>query len=242
MKSKLYCKILALSVVLSFIGIGIQPAFAVESITSIDITKEEIEPDDYLFQTIIDIANNPEVKNLLKQYKSDFFKVDIDSSIYRKLLIRNPRLMFNTLFAKPSLSVDYLDKCYNNGIEITNILGEDKTLEIIENVEITDTKLLDEINDIILKDEEISNRIAILNEMNKNIKSDTPWEYPVICTILLSIYFPLVFVCDVLAFAWLEVVYSGNLLLIIIFGLCLVPLEIFFMVNVLMQELFSCWD
>ena len=234
-------KIIVISVIALFIVVGFQPAFATEPIVSTDISKEEIEPDDYLFQTIIDIANNPEVKNLLEHYKFDFFKVDIDKSVYRKLLIRDPRLMFNTLFSKSSLSVEYLDKCYNNGIEITDILGEEKVLEIIENVEITDTKLFDEIKDIILKDEEISNRIAILNEMNKYNDPDTPWEYPVICAILLLIYFPLILVCDIFAFAWLSVLYSGNLLLIIIFGLCLVPLWIFFMVNVILQELFLCW-
>jgi len=235
-------KIIVFCVIALFVCVGFQSAFATEPITSTDIIKEEeIEPEDYLFQTIIDILNNPEVKNLLEQYKFDFFKVDIDKSVYRKLLIRNPRLMFNTLFTKPSLSVDYLDNCYNNGIEITNILGEDKVLEIIENVEITDTKLFDEINDIILKDEELSNRLVILNEMNKDIDPDTPWEYPVICAILLLIYFPLILVCDILAFAWLSVLYSGNLLLIIVFGLCLIPVWIFFMVNVIMQELFLCW-
>lgn len=236
-------KIIVFCVIALFVCVGFQSAFATEPITSTDIIKEEeIEPEDYLFQTIIDILNNPEVKNLLEQYKFDFFKVDIDRNVYRKLLIRDPRLMFNTLFTKSSLSVEYLDKCYNNGIEITNILGEDKVLEIIENVEITDTKLFDEINDIILKDEELSNRLVILNEMNKDIDPDTPWEYPVICAILLLIYFPLILVCDILAFAWLSVLYSGNLLLIIVFGLCLIPVWIFFMVNVIMQELFLCWS
>ena len=52
-----------------FLGVGIQPAIAtVES-------KEDfidVEPKDYLFQTIIDIANNPDVKDihsLLERYQ-----------------------------------------------------------------------------------------------------------------------------------------------------------------------------
>ena len=137
-------KILAVAIILLFLGLAIQPSIASKQI------EIDIEPKDYLFQTIIDIANNPEVKNLLEQYKYDLLEFDIDKSNYRKLLIRNPRLMFNTLFTKPYMSVDYLNNCYNSGIAITNILGEDEVLEIIEKVEITDTKLLDELNTIIM--------------------------------------------------------------------------------------------
>ena len=215
---------------------------AQENKVSSNLSDEpDVEPKDYLFQTIIDIANNPDVKNLLEQYKYDLFKVDIDRSVYRKLFLRNPRLMVSTLFTKPSMSVEYLKKCYSKGIEITKIIGEDKLLEITENVEVAEKELFVGLNNIITKDEEISNRIAILNKMNKDIKLDTPWDFPVICTILLLIYFPLVLVADVLAFTWLGVLYSGNRLLTIIFGLCLVPLWIFFIGNVLIQELFGCW-
>jgi len=236
MKQRIICKILAVAVIILFLGLAIQPSVAVQP-----ETERDIEPKDYLFQTIIDIANNPEVKNLLEKSNNDMFKVDIDRSFYCKLLLRNPRLIFNTLFTKPSMTIEYLDKCYNKGIEITNIIGEDKVIEIIENAEVTDTKLFNEINDIITNNEELSSRIETLKDMNKDIKLDTPREFPVICGILLLIYFPLVLVADILAFTWVSILYSGNRLLTIIFGLCLVPLWIFFIGNVLIQELFGCW-
>jgi len=236
MKQRIICKTLAVAVIILFLGLTVQPSVAVQQETEIDV-----EPKDYLFQTIIDIANNPDVKELLEQYNNDFFKVDIDRSVYHKILFRNPRLLFNTLFTKPSMSVEYLNKCYNNGIGITNTLGEDKVIETIENVEVTDTKLSNEINDIITNDEELSSRIETLKEMNKDIKLDNPWDFPVICAILIMIYFPLVLVADILAFAWIGILYSGNLLLTLIFGLFLVPIWLFFMGNVLIQELFSCW-
>ncbi len=161
MKEIMLSKGLVVSVILLFLGLAIQPSVAIVE------TKEEIsvEPKDYLFQTIIDIANNPDVKDLLEQYNYDLFKVDIDRSVYRKLLLRNPRLMFNMFFTKPSMSVEYLDKCYNKGIEITNVLGEDKALEMIKSIEIKDTQLLDEIY-----------------KMNKEINSDE--MFPVLCDYL----------------------------------------------------------
>ena len=89
------------------------------------------------------------------------------------------------LFTKPSMSIEYLNKCYNNGIEIANILGEDKTLEITENVEVTDTKWLDELNDIISKDVELSDRLATSIEKNKEVNSDLlPFDTDTICVIL----------------------------------------------------------
>ena len=173
-------KALVVGVILLFIGMGVQPAIA-----TVQPEEEiiDVEPKDYLFQTIIDIANNPEIKGLLEQHGNDLLKVDIDRRVYRKSFFRNPRLFFNILFTKPSMSVKYLNKCYNKGVEITNILGEDKVLEIIENVEITDTKLFDELNNIIINDEGLLVRLETLNEMNKEFYSDPPLKDTIICHI-----------------------------------------------------------
>ena len=187
-------KTVVVGVILLFLGIGIQPAIAIVEL------KEEIidvKPKDFLFQTIIDLINNPDINNLLEQSANDLFKVDIDRSVYRKILIRNPRLMFNMFFNKPSMSIEYLNKCYNQGIEITNIIGEDKVLEIIEIVEITDTKLFDELDNIISKDYELSSRLENLKKMNKEINSNKLfWDnYPIICSILLPVLFTFLGAC-----------------------------------------------
>jgi hypothetical protein len=176
------CKTLAVAVVILFLGLAIQPSVAVQTEQDIDI-----EPKDYLFQTIIDIANNPDVKKLLEKYKPDMFNVDMDRSVYRKLFLINPRLMFNTLSTKPTMTLEYLDKCYKQGIEITNIIGEDKVLEMAENVEVTYTKLFDELNNIISKDEELSIRLATLKEINRELNPVTPFEN-IICPIAYTLF------------------------------------------------------
>ena len=159
---------------------------AIGDVGTFDI-EISIEPKDYLFQTIIDFANNPEVENLLEQYKYDFFEVDIDRSVYRKLFFRNPRLLFDTLFTKPTMTIEYLNKCFNNGIGFTNILGEDKTLEIIENVKVTDIGLFDTLNNIISEDEKLSNRLEKLKLMNKELNPVTPIE-DIICPIAYMLF------------------------------------------------------
>ena len=73
MKQRIIIKTLTVAVIILFLGVGIQPSLAVQPETEIDI-----EPKEYLFQTITDIANNPEVKNLLEQCKYDLLEFDIE--------------------------------------------------------------------------------------------------------------------------------------------------------------------
>ena len=184
-----------------FLGIAVQPSLA----TVQPEQKIDIESKDYLFQTIIDIANNPDVKNLLEQYENDLFRVDVDRSVYRKILLRNPKLFFNTLFTKPSMSVEYIDKCYNRGIQITNIIGEDKSLEMIESIDIKDTEVIDKLNYIIKNDNELSDKITMLKETNKELKLDSPLKFhPILCAFLILIFIPLLIL--MLPFAILGVI------------------------------------
>ena len=191
----MYKKILiSFGITILFLGVGIQPAIAtVEPKEDI----KDVEPKDYLFQTIIDIANNPDVKELFEQYEYDLLKVDKARSIYRKILFRNPRLFFNTLLTKPSITYDYLDKSYNKGIEITNIIGNDIVLEMIESIGVTDIEIFDKLNKIIMNDEELSDRISILKEINKELNPDDTsledFPYPIICSILMIILLPVIF-------------------------------------------------
>ena len=141
--------ILAIGITILFLGLVIQPSIA----TIQQEEKINVEPKDYLFRTII----------------------DIDGNVYRKILFRSPRLLFNMFFTKPSITYEYLDKYCNIGIEITNILGEDKALEIIETIKFTDTKVLDEFNNIIINDKNLTYKLSKLNEMNKELKTNTPY-------------------------------------------------------------------
>jgi hypothetical protein len=182
--------IIVFGITILFLGVTVQPAIATVE------PKErllDIEPKDYLFQTLIDIANNPEVKELLDQYENDLFNVDIDRNVYRKLLMRNPRLMFNTLFTKLSMSVEYLNKCYSGGINLIKVIGEDHTLEIIESVEFKNPETFEKIDDIINDNSELKVKAEILVELNKNLKSDSPYQYnPVICIILEILFAPVI--------------------------------------------------
>jgi hypothetical protein len=162
MKKDMLSKTLVIGVVVLFIAISSQSAIA------IDIPeKEEIEPKDYLFETLINIANNPEIQDLLEENKNNIDNLDFNNKyIFRQIFFKNPELLFSMVFTKPKMTTQYLDKSYNQGIELIEIFGEEKALEIIDTVKITNTELLDDINDIIMNDEDLSLRISTLIEMN----------------------------------------------------------------------------
>ena len=162
MKKDMLSKTLVVGIVVLFIGIGGQSAFAV------DIPeKEEIEPKDYLFETIIEIANNPEIQDLIEENKNNIDNLDFNNRyIFRQLLFKNPELLFSMVFTKPKMTTEYFDQTYNQGIELIDIFGEEKALEMLNSVKITNPELLDDLNDIIMDDEDLSLRISTLIEMN----------------------------------------------------------------------------
>ena len=234
---------LVMVVILLFIGVAVQPSIATVQ------QEEEIntKPKDYLFQTIIDIASNPDVKNLIEQYEDDwkhnngFLNYDIDRNFYRKIFFRNPWLFSSLIFTKPSVTYKYLESAYEQGCKIVNTLGEDKALEMIESIKINNPEVLEELNNIIMSNDELSNRLTILEEMNKELKPDIPLEYnPVVCAILTIILSPVLLLIALIDFFYnfliIDLFFISILLLIlpIIAFPCLIILEI--------GIDYGCWD
>ncbi len=161
MKKDILRKALVIGVVVLFIGIGGQSVFAV------DIPeKEEIEPKDYLFETIVAIANNPDVQNLFEEYKNNINLEYNNRYIFRQLLFKNPELLCSMVFTKTKTTTPYLDKSYDQGIELIDIYGEEKTLEILDSVKLKNPEILDDLNNIVMNDKELYDRISKLSFLN----------------------------------------------------------------------------
>jgi hypothetical protein len=127
-------------------------------------TKEENITDEwdfeycknYLFETLVKIADNEDIRDLTNSNN------------------------------EVSLSVEKLDFIYNIGLKMIDRLGEDKVAEILENVEIDNPEILEQLDTIIMSDEELSERVNTLYDMNSKKVSiaDFP-DYPIICFISL---------------------------------------------------------
>jgi len=191
MQNNVVKKTLVFVVIALFIGIAVQPVISSNTIPMEE--KTDVEPKDYLFQTILDIANNPEVKDLFEKAKNNGNLISYDynsGSVFLKLLLRKPGILLSTLFTRPTISYKYLDFAYHQGCEMTDIIGEDKTLEIVESINITNPQILDSLTCIVMNNTELRNKIETLEIMNDELKSDKPfWNFPIICFISLMIGF-----------------------------------------------------
>ena len=190
MKKEIFSKTLVMGILVILIGVGVYPAVAEVSISQESTLKnEEIDAKAYLFQTVIDISNNPSVKRLLEQSKDDFNNVFLSNiecnNKIKKILFEKHGLFFSMLFTKPSISHRYLDKVYDHGVELVNIIGIDEALEILESVHFTNQEFIDDLNDIIKNDETLSRQFLTLEEMNVLQSDMQSWPFPIICIFLL---------------------------------------------------------
>lgn len=187
-KKGLIKKILVLSIIILFLGLAVQPGTA-----TVETDKKEEFDKNFLFQTIINIANNKEFRNLIdKEMKNGFF-LDVDyniKNIYRTILFKEPNLFSSLFFTKTSLTYDNLDIAYKKGSELIKIVGEDKALEMIDSIKITNPIISEKLSYIIHNDEKIKNRIGEIKLMNKELNPAIPFEgYPLICAVLLILTF-----------------------------------------------------
>jgi len=202
MKKEWLVKTLALGVVVLFVGVSFQPTIAVESVLNEresnyeDVDFEEAKK--YLFETIIDIANNPEFKDLSKQYGNNLFTSSYDyKNLFSELRIEKPGFLGSMLFIKPKMTDEYLETIYNKGVELVDIIGEEESLKIVESFKMTNPGFFDDLKNVIMDDEELSSRISVLEKMNIDPKSDLEWDFPIICTILNYILGPFVFLIGI---------------------------------------------
>jgi hypothetical protein len=61
----------------------------------------------------------------------------------------------------------------------------------MENVKVTDIGVYEKLNNIIIKDEELSGRLETLKEMNRELNTKPlDWEFPIICLMLVITIIP----------------------------------------------------
>jgi len=212
-------KLLAVGVILLFLGLAIAPSINANiGKASIDRTQEKeitvlenIDSKELLFQTIIDIVNNPDIKQCLDQYNNKQFSSDFEyKDVFKPLLSKVSRFLFSTSFIKPSVTYDFLDSLYIKGTELATFFGKDEVLDITESGSIANQEVLDESINII-NDEGIYNKISLLQKMNKDLTPDQSlWDFPIICTMLVTILLPVEGVMTLFFMIWGIIWVSGR--------------------------------
>jgi hypothetical protein len=191
MKKEIFCKSLVIGILVILVGVGVYPAVADVSISQKSSSKyETMDAKAFLFQTVIDTLNNPRVKELLERSNDDDFESVLIKNVdsrhkIKKIIFENFGLFVSMFFTKPSISQNYLDNVYDNGVRLINSIGTDKTLGILESLQVSDHELMDGLDEIIKNDEMLSEQVYTLEEMNTFGSDQSSWPFPLICTFLL---------------------------------------------------------
>lgn len=187
-KKDLINNALVFGIIILFFGLAVQPGTAI-----VQTEKIESESKDFLFKTIIEIVNHREIKNLFEQEMKNGFFLDFNynlRSVYRKLLLKDPNLLIQSIFTKPTVTCEYLDTAYNQGCDLINVIGEDKALEIIESITVTNPNISNKLSYILKNNEEINEKITEIKAINQQLNPSLPFEgYPIICVVLLVLLF-----------------------------------------------------
>ncbi|KYK19933.1 hypothetical protein AYK24_04820 [Thermoplasmatales archaeon SG8-52-4] len=182
--SKKIFKPLAVGLILLFIGLAFQPA-----VSTNELIKDEIKPNKYLFDTVIEIINNPKIKNLFSQInqKEIIYSNNFKASLI-KTLIKKPVLLASMIFNRPMITNNYLISTYYKGINTINVLGEDKSNEIINLLKSQKSNVINDLTNIISENEELNEKILKLQNINREITPDGSFaSNPIICTIFTSL-------------------------------------------------------
>jgi hypothetical protein len=179
MRNGIY-KTIAIILMLMLIGLVFQPA-----VSTYEIKNKELEPKKYLFETITDIRNNPDVKDFFNNIDHDDINLNINTkAAFFKILLRNPSLITSMWFNRPIISQNYLSFVYNQGNEAVKIIGEEKSVELVNSIAIKNPEIIEDLTYIINNNKELSQRISTLEIMNNELKPDEPFsDTPVICAI-----------------------------------------------------------
>jgi hypothetical protein len=179
MRNGIY-KSIVIILMLMLVGLAFQPA-----VSTNELKKEELEPKEYLFETIIDITKNPDVKDFFNNFEPNDINLNINTKgAFFKILLRNPSLITSMWFKRPIMSHNYLSFVYNQGIEAVKIIGEEKSIEILNSITIKNPNIINDLTNILNNNKELSQRISTLEIMNNEVKPDEPFaDTPVICAI-----------------------------------------------------------
>jgi len=146
--------------------------------------NKEANQKELLFQTIVDIANNKEIQQVI-----------LKSQISREGFF-NPDVKFPILNT-PVFTKNQLKQMYFIGLLLSKIISKSKMHSLLEQHQMIPQGLQKEIPAVIENDVSIKGELTQLSNSNCNCGDNsgvTVWHFPVICTILAIILFFLTFI------------------------------------------------
>jgi hypothetical protein len=148
-----------------------------------NVIKDEVDQKELLFQTILDIANNKEIQQII--LKSQISRVGF----------LNPDARYS-VFNTPVLTKNQLKHMYVIGLLLSKIISKSKMLSMVEQYRVSNQGMQKEITAVIQKDATINGEITQLSNSKCDCENDntTGWNFPIFCAILSVILLFLIFI------------------------------------------------
>jgi len=167
---------LTAGIILLFVGVAIAPSinFTVVNASNNDKRENEFSQKDLLFQTIVDIANNKDIQQVI-----------LKSQISREGFL-NPDVKF-AVFNTPVLTKNQLKQMYLVGLMLSKTISKSRMHSMVERYQVNNQWVQKEISAVIEKDVTLKEEIMQLSNSEcdcGNTSETTVWHFPVICTIL----------------------------------------------------------
>ena len=136
--------------------------------------NSEVDQQDLLFQTIVDITNNKEIQRII-----------LKSQINRDGFL-NPELRYS-IFNTPILTKNQLKHMYLVGLMFSKTISKSKIHSLLERYQLNNQRVQKEITAVIEKDDTINRELTQLSNSKCNCRNNsgvTYWPFPVICSVL----------------------------------------------------------
>jgi hypothetical protein len=142
------------------------------------IINKEVNQRELLFQTIVDIANNKEIQQMI-----------LKSQISREGLF-NPDAKFPA-FDTPVLTKNQLKQMYFIGLLLSKIISKSKIYSMVERYQVNNQLMQKEISVFIEKNTILNGEIKQLSNSGCDCENDKTmkWSFPVVCIILFPIIY-----------------------------------------------------
>jgi hypothetical protein len=166
-------KILAVGVILLFVGVTIAPTINFNTVKASqqNVINERINQRELLFQTICDIANNKEIQLII--LKSQMSKGIFPTS------------------EMPVLTKHKLRQMYFMGLILSKFISKTRLQSMVHKYQLITPELQQEINAIIEKDVALNTELIQLQNSECDCENENParfWRFPIICTLLIPLF------------------------------------------------------
>jgi hypothetical protein len=138
------------------------------------VIDNEVNQKEVLFQTILDIVNNKEIKGIIIKSqisKEGFFNRDLKFPAFKT----------------PVLTMKQLKQMYLVGLLLSRTISKSKMHSILERYQVNNQGIQKEITAVIEKDATIKGELTQLSNSKCNCRNNsgvTYWPFPVICSVL----------------------------------------------------------